>query len=131
MRNGVAERNSGILDEGRARKRRGLRISGGATARVAALALVLAGPGFIAPAAAQTMGEYGGVTAHSAAAASSMPKIGAPDLGNRTNSAHSNPSGSNHTEEIRTYEVPSTARSDRDDKDTDTDNARGDWEQVK
>jgi hypothetical protein len=132
MRNGMAERTSGILDEGlRAREPHGWRTGACAPARLAALALALAGPGFIAPAAAQTMGEYGGVTAHSAAAASSMPKIEAPELGNQSNSAHSNPSGSNHTEEIRSYEVPSTARSKGDDKDTDSGNARGDWEQVK
>jgi hypothetical protein len=132
MGNGMAERTSGRSDKSLwTCKPHGLRSGACAAARTAAFALAVAGSGFVAPAAAQTMGEYGGVTAHSAAAASSMPKIGAPDLGHQTNSAHSNPSGSSHTEEIRTYEMPSSARSSADDKDKDTGNSRGDWEQVK
>jgi hypothetical protein len=97
----------------------------------AALALALVGPGFTASASAQTMSEYGGVTAQSAGAASSMPKIGAPSLGRQTNSAPGNSSGTQHSEEIRTYETPANDRS-RDDKDTDkSDDSPGDWEQVK
>jgi hypothetical protein len=96
-----------------------------------ALVLALVGPGFTVSAGAQTMGEYGGATAQSAGAAASMPKIGAPDLGRRVNSAPGNPSGASHTEEIQTYETPSNDRSD-DDKDTDKgDNSHGDWAQVK
>jgi hypothetical protein len=132
MRYGTAETTSRILDE--LMSARTPRVSRGCTcslARLAALALTLIGPGFIVPAAAQTMGEYGGVTANSAAAASSMPKIAAPDLGNQNNSVRSNPSSLNHTEEIRTYEVPSTARLNGDDRNTDTGDSRGDWEQIK
>src|SRR5579863_7793165 len=58
-----------------------------------ALALALIAPGFTGSASAQTMGEYGGVTAQSAGAASSMPKIGAPNLGRQTNSPQGNYSG--------------------------------------
>ena len=97
----------------------------------AALALALVGPGFTVSASAQTMGEYGGVTAHSAGAAASMPKINAQDLRAQVSSAPSNPSGASHGEEIRTYETPSNQRSE-DDKDTGKgDNSQGDWEQVK
>jgi hypothetical protein len=97
----------------------------------AALALALVGPSFTVVARAQTMGEYGGVTAKSAGAAASMPKMGAPDLGMQVNSGPNNPSGTSHREEIRTAETPSNDRSE-DDKDTDKgDNAGGDWEQVK
>ena len=97
----------------------------------AALALALVGPWFTASASAQTMGEYGGVTAQSAGAASSMPKIGAPALGRQATSTPRNSSAARHSEGIRTYETPSNDRSE-DDKDTDkSDNSRGDWEQVK
>jgi len=99
-------------------------------ARVAALAFALIATGFVVTAAAQTMGEYGGVTANGAAAASSMPKIGAPRLGNQENSAGITLPGPSQTEEIRTYEAPSIDRS-RDDKDTDTDSSHDEWEQVK
>jgi hypothetical protein len=100
-------------------------------ARLTVFAFVLVGPGFVGSAAAQTMGDYGGVTAHSAAAASSLPKIETPDLGSQRSSGGTNPSSPSHTEEIRTYEVPSTTRSDKDDKDTDTNSSRAYWEQVK
>jgi hypothetical protein len=97
----------------------------------AALALALVGPGFTVSASAQTMGEYGGVTAHSVGAAASMPKVAAPDLGRQVNSAPGNPSGASHNDEIRTYETPSNDRSEND-KDTDKDDSsHGDWEQVK
>jgi hypothetical protein len=77
------------------------------------------------------MGEYGGVTAQSAGAASSMPKIGVPSLGQQANSPQGGYSGSQHSEETRTYEPPSNARS-RDDQDNDRrDDSPGDWEQVK
>jgi hypothetical protein len=79
------------------------RIFGLAAACSVALALALVGPGFSVSASAQTMGEYGGVIAHSAGAATSMPKIGAPDLGSHVNSVPDNPSGASHSEEIRTY----------------------------
>jgi hypothetical protein len=102
-----------------------------AAAGCAALALALVGPGFTGSASAQTMGEYGGVTAQSAGAASSMPKIGAPSLGRQTTSPQGNYSGSQHSEETRTYEPPSNDRA-RDDKDNDRrDDSPGDWEQVK
>jgi hypothetical protein len=98
---------------------------------VAALALAFVGPGFTVSASAQTMGEYGGVTAHSAGAAAAMPKVAAPDLGRQGNFTPGNPSGASHNEEIRTYEAPSNDRSE-DDKDTNKgNNSRGDWEQVK
>jgi hypothetical protein len=97
----------------------------------AALALALVGPGFTISASAQTMGEYGGVTAHGAGAAASMPKMGAPDLRGQVSSTPSNSSGASHGEEIRTYETRSNERSE-DDKDTGKgDNSHGDWEQVK
>jgi hypothetical protein len=70
------------------------------------------------------------VITNSAAAASSMPKIRATDLEHEENSGSNRPSGPSHTEEIRTYEAPSTDRS-RDDKDTDVDNSHGEWDQVK
>jgi hypothetical protein len=102
-----------------------------AAAGSAVLALAIFAPGFSGSASAQTMGEYGGVTAQSAGAASSMPKIGAPSLGRQTNSAPGSSSGSQHTEEIRTYDPPSNDRS-RDDQDTDQrDDSPRDWEQVK
>jgi hypothetical protein len=67
----------------------------------------------------------GGVTAHSAGAAASMPKIGAPDLGSHVNSVPDHPSSARHSEEIRTYETPSKDRSEND-KDTDKeDNSHG------
>jgi hypothetical protein len=96
-----------------------------------ALALALVAPGFTGSACAQTMGEYGGVTAQSAGAASSMPKIGAPSLGRQTNSPQGNYSGSQRSEETRTYEPHSNDRS-RDDRDNDQrDDSPRDWEQVK
>jgi hypothetical protein len=102
-----------------------------ATSCFVALALVLVGPGFTVSASAQTMGEYGGVTAHSVGAAASMPKVAAPDLERQVNSAPGNPSGASHNEKIRTYETPSNDRSEND-KDTDKDDStHGDWEQVK
>jgi hypothetical protein len=131
MNNNPVENALGVLS-GRALKRRGFHFARPlvlAAYCFAALALALVGPGFTA--SAQTMGEYGGVTAHSAGAAASMPKVGAPDLGRQVNSAPGNPSGASHHEEIRTYETPSNDRSE-DDKDTDKgDNSRGDWDQVK
>ena len=115
-------------------QQRGFRFAGAlllAAAGCAALALALVAPGVTSSAHAQTMGEYGGVTAQSAGAASSMPKVGAPSLGARTNSAPGNYFGSQHTEEIRTYDPPANDRS-RDDQDTDQrDDSPKDWEQVK
>src|ERR1700686_5331099 len=73
-----------------------------AAACFAALALALVGPGFTVSAGAQTMGEYGGVIAHSAGAAASMPKVGAPDLGRHVNSAPG-PSAESRNKGIRTY----------------------------
>ena len=102
-----------------------------AAAGSAALALALVAPGFTRSASAQTMGEYGGVTAQSAGAASSMPKIGAPSLGRQTNSPQGSYSGSQHSEETRIYEPPSNDRA-RDDQDNDPrDDSPGDWQQVK
>jgi hypothetical protein len=114
-------------------QRRGLRFASPflLAAAGATLALALVAPGFTGSASAQTMGEYGGVTAQSAGAASSMPKIGAPSLGQQTNSPQESYSGSQHSEDTRTYEPPSNDRS-RDDQDNDRrDDSPGDWEQVK
>lgn len=98
----------------------------------AALALALLGPGFTASAGAQTMGEYGGVTAQSAGAASSMPKIGAPSLGNQTGSTSRNSSRAQHNEETRTYDDPPSNHRSREDRNSDeNDDSPSDWEQVK
>ena len=92
--------------------------------------LALVGPGLTVSASAQVMGEYGGVTAHSAAAASSMPKVSAPNLGTQVYSPRDE-SSEGASEEDRTYDAPSNVRSE-DDKDTDKgDDAHGDWNQVK
>ena len=96
----------------------------------AAIALVLGGADFVTTASAQTMGEYGGVTANSAAAASQMPKIEPPDLGRQENSGSDPSPGPTHTEEIRTYQIPATDRSNED-KDADTDSSQEEWQQVK
>jgi hypothetical protein len=77
---------------------------------------------------AQTMGEYGLATGHAAASASSMPKIGAPDI-----SAHPNPEsggggngGQSQTEEVQTYDAPNHQDSAQDDSDSD---GSGEWQQ--
>jgi hypothetical protein len=128
----MGERTSEILYEvPQACRPGGFRTGASRVARLTVFAFALVGPGVVGPATAQTIGESGGVTAHSAAAASSMPKIEAPDLGNQTSSGDTNPASPSHTEEIRTYEVPSTTPSDKDDKDKDTNGSRADWEQVK
>jgi len=100
-------------------------------AGIGALAMALVGPGFTRSASAQTMGEYGAITAHSAGAASSMPKVYAPDLGRQTGSDSSNSSDASQGGDVQTYDPPSNDRSN-DDKDTSKDdNPHGDWDQVK
>jgi hypothetical protein len=117
-------------------KRRGIyfaRALALAAAGFAVLALALVGPGFTASASAQTMGEYGGVTAHSAAAASSMPKVYAPNIPGLANSAApSDSSSASDSQEVQTYEPPANASAD-DDKNTDKDNnsSSSDWQQTK
>jgi hypothetical protein len=104
-----------------------------AVAGLAAVALMLAGPVFTALASAQTMGEYGGVTAHSAAAASSMPKVYAPNIPGQANSAApSDSSSASNNQEVQTYEPPANASAD-DDKTTDKDDnsSSNDWQQTK
>jgi len=97
---------------------------------VPALALALVGFGCTGTAAAQTMGEYGGVTAQGAGAASSMPRIGAPDFGKDANSAGNNPSGRTHSEDIRTFEGPATDQPEKNQR-VDTNSSQDDWQQVK
>jgi hypothetical protein len=97
---------------------------------VTALALALVGFDRMGTAAAQTMGEYGGVTAQGAGAASSMPKIGAPDFGKDANSAGNNPSGPTHSEDIRTFESPATDQPEKNQR-VDTNSSQDDWQQVK
>jgi hypothetical protein len=92
---------------------------------VTPITLMIASPAF-----AQTMGEYGGVAAHSATSAEAMPKVGAADLGSQTHSVADNGSASTHTEEIRTYDEP-TANDKADDKDSSGDNSADSWVEVK
>jgi hypothetical protein len=97
----------------------------------AVIALMLIGPGFAVPARAQTMGEYGGVTAQSAHMAATMPRVGAPDIAGHANSAPASAAASSGSQQVQTYDTPSNDRSD-DDKDADkADNSHTDWDQVK
>lgn len=79
----------------------------------------------------QTMGEYGMATGHAAASASQMPAIQAepPSMGHSS----SDRAGSTHTEEIRSYEEPDSARDRRGKRDdsNDSNDPAQDWVQVK
>jgi hypothetical protein len=102
-----------------------------AAACCAALAFALVGPGFSRSANAQAMGEYGAMTAHSAGASSSMPKVGAPDLAGHTNAVPDNRPHARRSKDTQTYDSPSNDRS-ANDNDTDKDDSpHGNWDQVK
>lgn len=77
---------------------------------------------------AQTMGEYGLATGHAAAAGSSMPSIGAPDISSQPNpeSGGGGNGGQSQTEEIQTYDAPNQRDAAQDDADSDS---SGDWQQ--
>ena len=74
---------------------------------------------------AQTMGEYGLATGHAAAAGSSMPSVGAPDISSEQNPP-SGGGGQSQTEEVQTYDAPRAQDSAQDDSDRDS---SGQWEQ--
>lgn len=79
---------------------------------------------------AQTMGEYGMAVGHAAGAGVSAPKIAPPPLPSQP-SANSNPTGSTHTEEVRTYDEPEASDANRD-KDAPSNESGGDdWVQTK
>jgi hypothetical protein len=76
---------------------------------------------------AQTMGEYGLATGHAAAAGSSMPSVGAPDISSEQNPPSAGGGGGqSQTEEVQTYDAPRSQDSAQDDSDRDS---SGQWEQ--